>query len=92
MMLMQPMQGAANNGMNNVYGNDQGNNNMGGVGSNNQYSQYGNPIQQQQQQGGYDSMNRGYQKSSMVDNLGVGRNQFQNDGSVDPSQVPAGSL
>ena len=92
MMLMQPMQGAANNGMNNVYGNDQGNSNMGGVGSNNQYSQYGNPIQQQQQQGGYDSMNRGYQKSSMVDNLGVGRNQFQNDGSVDPSQVPAGSL
>ena len=90
MMLMHPLQSSGGMGINNVYG--QGNGQVGNndVGSSNQYSQYGNAMQQQQTLA-YDNR---YAKNSASDGLGeVG--QYQNDqggNSSNHDQVLNGSL
>ena len=76
-MLMQPSMQGNNAGMNNMYGQD-----IQGGGSNNQYSQYDNVIQQQS--GGYN----GYQSKNNFD-LGGGQYADPN-GNLD--QIPSGSL
>ena len=76
-MLMQPSVQGNNAGMNNMYGQD-----IQGGGSNNQYSQYDNVIQQQS--GGYNE----YQSKNNFD-LGGGQYADPN-GNLD--QIPSGSL
>ncbi|KAL3810499.1 hypothetical protein ACHAXA_005641 [Cyclostephanos tholiformis] len=93
MMLLHPLQANGGMGSNNVYG--QGNGRVGNNdgGSGNQYSQYGNAVQQQQQQQSLAYDNR-YAKNSANDGLGeVG--QYQNDqrgNSSNHDQVLNGSL